>query len=77
MILRGWMHFGQHGEHARLTAFLVMGDLNIDLEHPRNAREEDIANLLDEINLVDLSQKFTLRRCRMQSTKGCWTWHQK
>ena len=29
---------------------LIMGDLNINFEHPRDAREEDIADLLDEIN---------------------------
>ena len=40
---------------------LVMGDLNINFEHPRNAREEAIADLLDEINLVDTSCKFWLR----------------
>ena len=48
---------------------LVMGNLNIDFEHPHIAREEDIADMLDKINLVDLSCKFLLRRCRMQSTK--------
>jgi hypothetical protein len=52
---------------------LVMGDFNIDFEHPCNARKEDIADLLDKINLVDLSRKFLLRRCRMQSTKRRWT----
>ncbi len=56
---------------------LVMGDLNVDFEHPHNAREEDIADLLDEINLVDSSCKFRLRRCRMQSTKQQLTWRQK
>jgi hypothetical protein len=32
---------------------IVMGDLNISFEHPRDEREEAIANLLDKINLVD------------------------
>jgi len=53
------------------------GDLNINFEHLRDAREEDIADLLDEINLVDSSRKFRLRRCRMQSAKRRWTWRQK
>ena len=54
-----------------------MGDLNIDFEHPRDTREEDIADLLDEINLVDSSRKFLLRRCKLQSAKKRWTWRQR
>jgi hypothetical protein len=42
-------------------ALIVMGDLNTSFEHPRDEWEEAIANLLDEINLVDLSCKFSLR----------------
>jgi hypothetical protein len=53
---------------------LVMGDLNINFEHPRDVREEDIADLLDEINLVDSSCKFLLRWCKLQSAKKRWTW---
>ena len=56
---------------------LVMGDLNINFEHPRDAREEDIADLLDEINLVDSSRKFPLWRCKLQSAKKRWTWRQR
>ncbi len=56
---------------------LVLGDLNVDFEHPRDAREEQITDLLKEINLVDTSQKFALRRCKMQAAKKRWTWHQK
>ena len=56
---------------------LVMDNLNIDFEHPRNAHEEDIVNLLEKINLVDLSQKFALRQCQMQSARWRWTWRQK
>ncbi len=56
---------------------LVMGDLNIKFEHPRNAREKAIADLLDKINLIDSSCKFWLRRCRMQSAKRQWTWRMK
>jgi hypothetical protein len=40
---------------------LVQGDLNVNFEHPRDAQEEQIIDLLDEINLVDTSQKFALR----------------
>ena len=44
---------------------------------PRDACEEDIADLLDEINLVDSSRKFPLRRCKLQSAKKRWTWRQR
>jgi hypothetical protein len=56
---------------------LVLGDLNVNFKHPRDAREEQIINLLDKINLVDTSQKFALRRCRMPAAKKRWTWQQK
>ncbi len=36
---------------------LVMGDLNTNFEHPCDVRKEDIADLLDEINLIDSSCK--------------------
>ncbi len=56
---------------------LVMGDLNVNFEHPRDARKEDIADLMDEINLVDSSCKFCLRQCWLESTKRRWTWRHK
>jgi hypothetical protein len=56
---------------------IVIGDLNICFEHPRDEQEEAIANLLDKINLVDLSCKFCLRRCWMQLARRRWTWRQK
>jgi hypothetical protein len=34
---------------------LLLGDLNIDFGSPRTSREEAIADLLDEINLVNMS----------------------
>jgi hypothetical protein len=48
---------------------LVLGNLNVNFEHPRDAQEEQIIDLLDKINLVDTSQKFALRRCRMPAAK--------
>jgi hypothetical protein len=33
---------------------LLLGDLNIDFGSPRTSQEEAIADLLDEINLVDM-----------------------
>ncbi len=56
---------------------IVMGDLNINVEHPHDEREAAIADLLDEINLVDTSRKFNLRRCSFQKARKRWTWHQK
>jgi hypothetical protein len=56
---------------------IVMGDLNTSFEHPCDRQEEAIADLLDEINLVDLSRKFCLRQCWMQSARRRWTWRQK
>jgi hypothetical protein len=56
---------------------LVLGDLNVNFEHPQDAREEQIIHLLDEINLVDTSQKFALRQCKMQAAKKQWLWRQK
>jgi hypothetical protein len=43
---------------------LLLGDLNIDFGSPQTSREEAIADLLDEINLVDMSQKYVQRRGR-------------
>jgi hypothetical protein len=41
---------------------IVIGDLNIRNQDPRDAREEEIVDLLDEINLVDTSRKFIQRQ---------------
>ena len=56
---------------------IVMGDLYINLGNPNDDREVDIANLLDEINLVDMTRKFALQRCRQQKARTRWTWRQK
>jgi hypothetical protein len=56
---------------------MVIGNLNINVEHPRNKWEAAITNLLDKINLVDTSRKFTPWRCSLQRHRLCWTWHQK
>jgi hypothetical protein len=37
---------------------LLLGDLNIDFGSPQTKREEAIVDLLDEINLVDMSCKY-------------------
>ena len=56
---------------------IVMDNLNINIEHPYNEREVAIASLLDKINLVDMSCKFTLWQCSLQKARKHWTWRQK
>jgi hypothetical protein len=40
---------------------LLLGDLNINFGSPRSEREEIIVDLLDEINLANISRKFRQR----------------
>ena len=58
---------------------IVVGDLNIRNQDPRDEREEEIADLLDEINLVDTSRKFIQRQSRRhkQIQRNRWTWRTK
>jgi hypothetical protein len=37
---------------------LLLGDLNINFGSPRTSREEAIVDLLDDINLINMSQKY-------------------
>jgi hypothetical protein len=43
---------------------LLLGDLNIDFGSSQTSREEAIADLLDDINLVNISRKYVQRRGR-------------
>jgi hypothetical protein len=56
---------------------LILGDLNINFGEPRGERDEVICDLTDDINLVDVSRRYTPRRPRRQSTRARWTWRQK
>jgi hypothetical protein len=56
---------------------LVLGDLNINFGDPRDERDEVIRDLIDDIDLVDASRRYTPRRLRRQSTRARWTWRQK
>ncbi len=58
-------------------SLIVMGNLKTIVEHPCNKGEAAIANLLDKINLVDISRKLTPWWCSLQRCRLCWTWHQK
>jgi hypothetical protein len=41
---------------------LLLGDLNINFGSPRTGREEDIADLLNKMNLIDMSQQYVQQR---------------
>ncbi len=53
---------------------IVLGDLNVDFRDPCDERDELVVDLLDKINLVDTSRKFSPRQPRKQSTRARWTW---
>ena len=53
---------------------LLVGDMNIDLEYPRDERDEKVAEQCDFWNLTDMSRQFSQRRRR--KTRGRWTWRQ-
>ena len=56
---------------------LVLGDLNINVDKPRDERDEVILDLIDDIDLVNASRRYTPRRPRWQLTRPWWTWRQK
>jgi len=56
---------------------IVLGDFNINFGFSRDEWEEIIVDLLDEINLIDLSRRFRLRTPRRASTRARLTWSQK
>ena len=56
---------------------IVLGDLNINFEYPRDEREKIIIDLLYEINLIDSSRSFRLQTPRQASSRARWTWRAK
>jgi hypothetical protein len=56
---------------------LLLGDLNIDFGSPQTSQEEAIADLLDDINLVNMSRKYVQRCGRRQGKGAKWTWRQR
>ena len=56
---------------------LVLGDLNINFGEPRDERDMVIHDLIDDINLVDASRRYTPHQPCRQSTRARWTWRQK
>ena len=56
---------------------LVLGDLNINFGEPRDKRDEVIRNLVDDIDLVNVSRRYTPCQPRRQLTRARWTWWQK
>ena len=56
---------------------LILGDLNVNFGEPRDEQDEVIRDLIDDVDLVDASRRYTpCRPCR-QSTRAQWTWRQK
>ena len=56
---------------------LVLGDLNINFGEPRDERDEVIRDLINDIDLVNASGRYTPRRPLRQSARARWTWRQK
>ena len=50
---------------------LIIGDLNVRFEDPANDRADAIVDLLDEINITNLSRKFLPRQCSQQQRRAC------
>ena len=57
------------------SELLLFGDLNIDLDAPRDTREEIIAEQCDYWKLTCMTTMFKQRRTSRQ-VKGRWTWWQ-
>ena len=51
---------------------ILLGDLNINLESPRDERDEEIAEQMDWMDLECMSEHFQQKRRRR--TRGRWTW---
>jgi hypothetical protein len=49
----------------------------MDFRDPRDKREEQIVDLLNEINLIDMSRRFAPRRPKRLQQRARWTWGQK
>jgi hypothetical protein len=56
---------------------LLLGDLNIDFGSPQTSREKAIADLVNEINLVDMSRKYVQQHGQQQGLGARWTWQQR
>ncbi len=54
---------------------LVVGDLNVWFEDPTDNRADAIVDLLDEINITNLSRKFLPQQCSQQWRWTHWTFH--
>ena len=54
---------------------LLLGDLNINFEHPRDPRDEKVAEILDAYDFLDTTRCF--RQHCQYNAKGRWTWRQR
>jgi len=56
---------------------LILGDLNNNFGEPQNEGDEVIRDLINNIDLVDVSKRYTPCQPRRQSTRARWIWRQK
>ena len=54
---------------------LIVGDLNVDLDNPRDDRDEVVAEAMDALDVSCLTRHFGQRRGRL--IRGRWTWRQR
>jgi hypothetical protein len=62
--------------HPTTCKPLLLGDLNINFGSLQNSQEETIADLLNKINLINMSQKYVQQRGKQQGKGARWTWWQ-
>ena len=51
---------------------ILLGDLNVRLREPRDAREEDLETTLAESGVFGMTSHFVARRWYREA--GSWTW---
>jgi hypothetical protein len=56
---------------------MVLGDLNVNLDVPRNEQEAKVAAVMDHHGMACASTHFTVRRRKQCKLRGRWTWKQR
>ena len=64
-----------HAARPKGFEFILLGDLNINLDAPRDTREEIIAEQCDAWGLTCMTRSFA--STRTSTIKGRWTWRQR
>ena len=65
---------GAVGHRPKGFHLVVLGDLNINLQMPRNEREDGVADQCDAWDMMCMTEHFTQRR--NGRTRERWTWRQ-